>query len=73
MNISRLEGLLLAKGLPVSIQERAMGVSNGTLNKLIRGKSKGCTLSTAFKICDYLGVDVNELRPVKGSILNEHW
>ncbi|WP_417882751.1 helix-turn-helix domain-containing protein [Aerococcus kribbianus] len=41
---------------------KKMGVSPTQVHKILTGKSKDMKLSTAFKLADALGVDINEFR-----------
>lgn len=42
-----------------------IGVSHTTLYHLMTGNSRDMKLSTAFKIADYFGIDVNEFKESK--------
>ena len=41
---------------------KAIGISHTTLYHLMTGKTTDMKLSTAFKLADYFGIDVNEFR-----------
>lgn len=41
---------------------KEIGISHTTLYHLMVGNSKDMRLSTAFKLADYFGIDVNEFR-----------
>lgn len=58
----KLQHIVDLKGInPYQLSQR-MGVSPTQVHKILTGKSKDMKLSTAFKLADALGVDINEFR-----------
>lgn len=44
---------------------KEVGISHVAIHKIMKGKTKDIRLSTAFKLADALGVDINEFREEK--------
>lgn len=44
---------------------KEIGVSHTTLTRIVNGDQEDMKLSTAFKLADALGVDINEFREEK--------
>lgn len=44
---------------------KEIGVSHTTLTRIVNGDQEDMKLSTAFKLADALGVDINEFREVE--------
>lgn len=62
MDKGKLKKLIEKSGKTVNMVQVESGMKAGSLYRLLSGKSKDVTLSTAFKLSDALGVDINEFR-----------
>lgn len=58
----KVQHLVQGSGKTYHAISKEIGVSHTTLYHLIAGNSKDMKLSTAFKLADYFGIDVNEFR-----------
>ncbi|PMC80481.1 XRE family transcriptional regulator [Aerococcus viridans] len=59
---NKLRHIVNLKGINPYQLSKKMGVSPTQVHKILTGKSKDMKLSTAFKLADTLGVDINEFR-----------
>jgi DNA-binding Xre family transcriptional regulator len=62
INQNKLKDLITSKRQTASTFALNCGLDQASLSKILTGKSKTLSLSTAIRICDYVGiVDVREL------------
>lgn len=62
LNNSKIQHLVYKHEGSINSLAKEIGVEHSTIIRLINGKSKDMKLSTAFKLADALGVNVNEFR-----------
>ncbi|MDO4680307.1 MAG: helix-turn-helix transcriptional regulator [Aerococcus sp.] len=62
MFIERIKEKMDEKGYCQASLARKVGLTPAGLSHLLKGETKTMRLSTAFKLADVLGIDVNELR-----------
>ena len=60
-----LKQLINQSGKTINAIQEESGMKTGTLYRLLSGKHKDVTLTTAFKLADALSVDLNEFREEK--------
>lgn len=61
----KLQHIVDLNGVNPHQLSKKMEVSPTQVHKILTGKSKDMKLSTAFKLADALGVDINEFREEK--------
>lgn len=59
---NKLQHLVSESGKSANGISKEVGVSHTTIIRLLDGTNKDMKLTTAFKLADALGVDVNEFR-----------
>lgn len=57
-----LAEILEAKGISQSELARMCGVSRQSINRIIAGHVKDPSLPVAFRICDSLDIDINDVK-----------
>lgn len=62
MDKEKLKALVDQSGKTIRRIQIEAGLNSGQLYRILSGVNKDITLSTAFKLADALGVDVNEFR-----------
>lgn len=62
MDKNKLKQLIDDSGMSVNEVQAKSGMKSGALYRLLSEKHKDVTLTTAFKLADALGVDINEFR-----------
>ncbi|AXY24934.1 hypothetical protein CL176_02220 [Suicoccus acidiformans] len=62
LNNKVVQHLVSETGLSINKLAKSIGVDHSTIIRLCNGESKDMKLSTAFKLADALGVDINEFR-----------
>lgn len=65
MNKEKLKQLIKQSGKSINAIQVEADMKAGALYRLLSGKHKDVTLTTAFKLADALGVDINEFREEK--------
>lgn len=65
MSNEKLKQLIELSGKSINAIQVEADMKAGALYRLLSGKHKDVTLSTAFKLADALGVDINEFREEK--------
>ncbi len=65
MDKNKLTKLIERSGLSVNEIQSKADMKSGALYRLLSGKHKDVTLTTAFRLADALGVDINEFREEK--------
>lgn len=62
MNINRLKKLVEQSDKTINQIQNDANLKSGQLYRILNGTNKDITLTTAFKLADALGVDINEFR-----------
>lgn len=62
MNNKKIVQLIDESPLSRNQIAKAVGVNHSVINRIYSGETKDMKMSTAFKLADVLGVDVNEFR-----------
>jgi|GEM_PF-3514450 len=62
MNINRLKKLVEQSDKTINQIQIDANLKSGQLYRILNGTHKDVTLTTAFKLADVLGVDINEFR-----------
>lgn len=65
MNKQKIKHLIKLSGKSINAIQIEAEMKAGALYRLLSGKHKDVTLTTAFKLADALGVDINEFREGK--------
>ena len=65
MNKEKLKQVIKQSGKSINAIQVDADMKAGALYRLLSGKHKDVTLTTAFKLADALGVDINEFREEK--------
>lgn len=62
LNNNKIQHLVSGMGMSINKLAKSIGIKHTTIIRLCNGESKDMKLSTAFKLADALGVDINEFR-----------
>ena len=65
MDKEKLKQLIIQSGKSINAIQVEADMKAGALYRLLSGQHKDVTLTTAFKLADALGVDINEFREEK--------
>lgn len=70
MDRIKIKNLIEKSGKSVYQVQSEVGLSQGQLYRILSGRTKDIYLSTAFKLADSLGVNVEDLRKEKNDGVN---
>lgn len=62
INKTKLQHIVSDSNKSLNQLGKEIGVSHTTLTRIVNGDQEDMKLSTAFKLADALGVDINEFR-----------
>ena len=62
INKDNMQELIIDSDRSLNEIGKEIGISHATLSRIVNGNQKDMKLSTAFKLADALGVDINEFR-----------